>query len=46
MSANKSAFERVKSPTGLAINKYVEYAYLDKALFEFLKSPQILLSFS
>ena len=38
--SNKQAFEKVKSPSDSTINKYVEYAYLDKALFEFLKSPQ------
>jgi len=40
LSSNKQAYEKVKSPSGSTINKYVEYAYLDKALFEYLKSPQ------
>lgn len=40
LSSNKQAYEKVKSPSDSTINKYVEYAYLDTALFEFLKSPQ------
>ena len=40
LSSNKQTFEKVKSVNGSTINKYVEYAYLDKTLFEFLKSPQ------
>lgn len=40
LSDNKLVFEQVKSPSDSTINKYVEYAYLDKELFEFLKSQQ------
>lgn len=36
---NKSAFELIKSATDANMRQLVNFAYLDEALFDFLKSP-------